>query len=102
MTRVIAILATSLLTAAFVWPAPRQNSAVIPAGIEKLHQDDITATVARDTDALTSLWDDDAVLLQPGAPPIIGKAAFHDFMKQARDAPSWRSAKSHRPAHRPN
>lgn len=28
------------------------------------------------------LWDDDAVLLQPGTPPIIGRAAFHDFMKQ--------------------
>jgi len=26
---------------------------------------------------------DDAVLLQPGTPPIVGKAAFHDFMKQA-------------------
>jgi ketosteroid isomerase-like protein len=48
-----------------------------------LHKDDITATIARDADALTALLDDDAVLLQPGTPPIIGKAAFHDFMKQA-------------------
>jgi uncharacterized protein (TIGR02246 family) len=55
----------------------------VPAGIESLHKDDITATVARDADALTALWDDDAILLQPGSPPIIGKAAFHDFMKQA-------------------
>jgi uncharacterized protein (TIGR02246 family) len=48
-----------------------------------LHKDDITAAIARDADALTALWDDDAVLLQPGTPPIVGKAAFHDFMKQA-------------------
>ena len=41
------------------------------------------ATIARDADALTALWDDDAVLLQPGTPPVIGKSAFHDFMKQA-------------------
>jgi uncharacterized protein (TIGR02246 family) len=79
----ISILATSIFTAAFAWSAHGQNSAAIPAGIESLHKDDITATVARDADALTALWDDDAVLLQPGTPPIIGKAAFHDFMKQA-------------------
>ena len=71
------------VAAAFAWSAHGQNSASIPAGIESLHKDDITATVARDADALTTLWDDDAILLQPGSPPIIGKAAFHDFMKQA-------------------
>lgn len=54
-----------------------------PRGIEKLHQDDIAATIGRDADALTALWDEDGVLLQPGTPPIIGKAAFHDFMMQA-------------------
>ena len=48
-----------------------------------MHKDDITATIARDVDALTALLDDDAVLLQPGTPPIVGKVAFHDFMKQA-------------------
>jgi uncharacterized protein (TIGR02246 family) len=79
----ISILATSIFTAAFAWSAHGQNSAAIPAGIERLHKDDITATIARDADALTALLDDDAVLLQPGTPPIIGKAAFHDFMKQA-------------------
>jgi uncharacterized protein (TIGR02246 family) len=83
MTKMISILATSIFTAAFAWSAHGQNSAAIPAGIERLHKDDITATIARDADALTALLDDDAVLLQPGTPPIIGKAAFHDFMKQA-------------------
>ena len=83
MIKMISILATSIFTAGFAWSAHGQNSAAIPAGIESLHKDDITATVARDADALTALWDDDAVLLQPGTPPIIGKAALHDFMKQA-------------------
>src|SRR6516225_11472660 len=83
MTKMISILATSLFVAAFAWSAHGQDSGAIPAGIEKLHKDDITATIARDVDALTALWDDDAVLLQPGTPPIVGKAAFHDFMKQA-------------------
>jgi ketosteroid isomerase-like protein len=82
MTKMIAILATSF-AAAFTWSAHGQNSNAIPAGIEQLHKDDITATIARDADALTALWEDNAVLLQPGTPAIVGKAAFHDFMKQA-------------------
>ncbi len=55
----------------------------IPAGIEKLHQADIVATLARDVDALTALWDADGVLLQPGAPPVAGKEAFREFIRQS-------------------
>lgn len=83
VTKIIYVLAASLLTAVFVWSVHKKTLAPIPAGIERLHQDDITATVARDAEALTALWDDDAVLMQPGTPPIIGRAAFHEFMKQA-------------------
>jgi len=70
----VSILATSLFTAAFVSSSHGQNSVAIPAGIEQLHKDDIAATLARDAEALTALWADDGVLLQPGIPPIIGKA----------------------------
>jgi len=83
MTKMIYILGVCIFITAFVWSSHGQNSAAISAGIQKLHQDDIAATIARDADALTALWDDDAVLLQPGTPPVIGKSAFHDFMKQA-------------------
>src|SRR5688572_31366414 len=43
------------------------------AAIEKLRQQDIAATVARDPDALTDFWTDDAIRLGVGAPPEIGK-----------------------------
>ena len=43
------------------------------AAIEKLRQQDIAATVARDPVALTDLWTDDAIRLAVGAPPEIGK-----------------------------
>jgi ketosteroid isomerase-like protein len=82
MTKMMYILVTSLSPL----PLPgllMKNSDAIPADIEKLHKDDIAATIARDVDALTALWDDDAVLLQPGIPPIVGKAAFFDFVKHA-------------------
>jgi uncharacterized protein (TIGR02246 family) len=83
MSKTKSVLAASFFTAAVAGSAHAQNSPAIPAGVQKLHQDDITATLARDADALSALWDDDAVLLQPGAPPIAGKPAIRDFMKQA-------------------
>ena len=79
----ISILSASIFAAAIAWSAHGKNSAAIPSGIEKLHKDDISATIARDADALTMLWDEDAVLLQPGTPPIVGKVAFHEFVNQA-------------------
>jgi len=44
------------------------------AGIEKLHQQDIAATLSGDPKRLAELWTDDAVRLQPGGPPEVGKA----------------------------
>jgi len=67
-------------------PSPHN---AIPAGIEKLHQADVAATLARDAEALTALWDADGVLLQPGQPAIEGKSAFREFVEQSfRKAPS--------------
>ena len=43
------------------------------AAIERLRQQDIAATVARDPNALTEFWTDDAIRLGVGAPPEIGK-----------------------------
>ena len=43
------------------------------AAIEKLRQQDIAATVARDPVALTDLWTDDAIRLGVGVPPEIGR-----------------------------
>jgi uncharacterized protein (TIGR02246 family) len=43
------------------------------AGIEKLHQEDVAATLSGDPVALANLFTDDAVLLEPGSPAIIGK-----------------------------
>lgn len=48
------------------------------AGIEKLHQRDIAATLSRDPVALTDLWTDDAVRLTPGRPAEVGKKAIRE------------------------
>jgi ketosteroid isomerase-like protein len=46
------------------------------AGIEKLFQQDIAATVSRDPVALTEYWTDDAIRLGAGAPAEVGKQAI--------------------------
>src|SRR5688500_7862456 len=46
------------------------------AAIEKLRQQDVAATLARDPVALTDFWTEDAIRLGVGAPPEIGKATI--------------------------
>jgi len=46
--------------------------------IEKLHQQDIAATLSRDPVALTHLWTEDAVRLSPGLPVEVGKQAIRE------------------------
>jgi ketosteroid isomerase-like protein len=54
----------------------------IPAGIQRLHQQDIDATVSMDVGKLTDLWADDAVLLNQGEKPLVGKSAIQASLKQ--------------------
>ena len=48
------------------------------AAIEKLRQQDITATIARDPVALSDFWADDAIRLGVGAPPEVGKKTIRE------------------------
>lgn len=54
----------------------------IPAGIRKLCQQDIVATVSMDVGKLTDLWADDGVLLGQGDKPLVGKPAIQASLKQ--------------------
>jgi uncharacterized protein (TIGR02246 family) len=44
--------------------------------IEKLHQNDVVATLSGDPTALANLFADDAVLLEPGSLAVVGKSAI--------------------------
>src|SRR5215470_7372277 len=46
------------------------------AAIEKLHQEDIDATLTQDPKRLIDLWAEDAVAFYPGSPPVVGKQAI--------------------------
>jgi len=45
--------------------------------IERLHRQDIEATLSDKADELAKLWDEEAVRIQPGQPVEIGKAAIY-------------------------
>jgi ketosteroid isomerase-like protein len=59
-------------------PSDRVGRDADRAAIEKLHQQDIAATLSRDPVALTDLWTDDAIRLGPGQPPEVGKQAIRE------------------------
>ena len=48
------------------------------AAIEKLHQQDIAATLSRDPVALTDLWSDDGIRFGPHQPAEVGKQAIRE------------------------
>jgi ketosteroid isomerase-like protein len=74
-----ALLATSLLSAGQGAPpkaAARDGSEADRAAIERLHQQDIAATLSDKADQLANLWDNDAVRIQPGRPAEVSKAVI--------------------------
>lgn len=81
----IAILFLSGALAMLRW-LPTTGSAAneqAMAGIEKLHQQDIAATLSRDPRALADLWTDDGVLLEPGGQAKIGKQFISSEVEKA-------------------
>jgi uncharacterized protein (TIGR02246 family) len=54
----------------------RRTHAADLAAIEKLHQEDINATLTQDPKGLVDIWADDAVRISPGSPPEVGKEAI--------------------------
>jgi uncharacterized protein (TIGR02246 family) len=49
--------------------------------IEELEQTDAMAAKTNDVERLTSLWTDDAVLLQPMSPPVIGRSNIRALLQ---------------------
>jgi uncharacterized protein (TIGR02246 family) len=46
------------------------------AGIERLHRQDVAATLSGHPEALANLFSEDGVLMEPGSPAIVGRAAI--------------------------
>ena len=57
------------------------------AAIEKLKQQDVVATVARDAVAMADLWTDDAVRLGPDTPAEVGRQAIRETNERSTALP---------------
>ena len=55
-------------------------------GIEKLHSQDVAATLSQDLAALSELWTDDVVILQQGQDAEVGKQAIVAARERRRAA----------------
>jgi ketosteroid isomerase-like protein len=58
--------------------ASDRDRAADVAAIQKLHQQDVAATMSRDPVALTEVWTVDAIRLSPGQPAEVGKQAIRE------------------------
>ena len=57
------------------------------AAIEKLKQDDVVATIARDPVAMANLWTEDAVRFGPDAPAHVGRHAIREANQRSTASP---------------
>jgi len=74
--------------------APNDSRAADLAAIEKLHQEDIAATLTQDPADLTKLWSDDGVNLGvPGAPAVGIKAIGELYAKFRTEYPEFKVLK---------
>jgi ketosteroid isomerase-like protein len=58
-------------------PSSTAGSSQDKAAIERLHQEDIAATLSDNADELAKLWDEDAVRLQANGPAEVSKAVIY-------------------------
>ena len=58
-------------------PSPPAGSSQDKIAIERLHEQDIAATLTDNADELAKLWDEDAVRLQANAPAEVSKAIIY-------------------------
>lgn len=64
------------------------------AAIEKLHREDVEATMTQDQSYLTALWSEDAINLGFPGPPVVGiKAMKEAYAKMKADYPEFRVLK---------
>jgi ketosteroid isomerase-like protein len=77
--KILIVIGLLLITVALAYldVAPKVTANIARpdlAGIEKLHQQDVAATLAGDPKALADLWTDDAVRLEPDGPAEVSRA----------------------------
>ena len=79
-----------LAVAVLVGCATAGNPGDTRARILQLDAEWSEAAQTRDVDRVVSYWADDATVLPPGGPAIVGKAAIREFVAKSFENPSFR------------
>ena len=66
------------------------NPEDVRARILQLDAEWSEAAQTRDVDRIVSYWSDDATVLPPGGPVVMGKAAIREFVAKSFENPSFR------------
>lgn len=66
------------------------NPEDVRARILQLDAEWSEAAQTRDVDRIVSYWSDDATVLPPGGPAVMGKAAIREFVAKSFENPSFR------------
>jgi ketosteroid isomerase-like protein len=80
--RTSVLILVSLTAVALAGEEPTADKQQDRIAIERLHQQDVQATLTDDADQLAKLWDEDAVRLQAGAPAEVAKATIYSNDKR--------------------
>ncbi len=84
----VSFLVGALLTLSLAAPRVAATSSATKladddkAGIERLHQQDVAATLTGKPSDLVELWAADAIRFRPGSAPDVGRAAIHSADEQ--------------------
>ena len=76
------MLSLTLMLIAVLPTRAMDNEAKIKAVVEDRYKEWIAAANAKDAEALTNLYDDNAVLMPKQEEPVIGKAAIAEYYKK--------------------
>ena len=85
-------IVTLLTVAVLAGCATAGNPGDVRARILQLDAEWSEAAQTRDVDRIVSYWADDATVLPPGGPAIVGKAAIREFVAKSFENPSFRIA----------
>lgn len=93
----VSLIAVAAVFAAGCSTQPRVDLAAEEAAIRATDARWLAASKAHDIERAVPFWSDDATIIGPGAPPVVGKDAIHKYVSGAFAMPgfsiSWTTEK---------
>ena len=95
--RLLTTIALAIAIAGGCGGSHRVNLSDEEAAIRRTDADWLAAAASRDLNRVLPFWADDATILAPGQPPIVGKQAIREYVSESFATPgfsiTWKTAK---------